>query len=117
MKFNSSTVVGAEKAALIRHYLDDEPACEEECLVDDSIVTVVNFPNGYDMELWCNGVSYYDPDEPTNTAWGEALLFDGFGCEVCSDMIEFGNEYFSPTTLSDGQGNEYTAYIIVAKED
>lgn len=117
MKFNSSTVISAEKAALIRHYLDDEPTREEECFVDDSIVTVVSFPNGYDMELWCIGVSYYSPDEPTNTAWGEALLIDGLGHEVRQEPFESGCEYFSPTTMEDDHGNEYTAYIIVAKED
>ena len=116
MKFNSSTVISAEKATLIRHYLDDEPTREEECLVDDGIVTVVNFPNGYDMELWCSGVSDYDPDD-TNTALGEAMLFDDFGENAGYESFESSAEYFSPTTLSDRQGNEYTAYIIVAKED
>ena len=116
MKFNSSTVVSTEKAALIRHYLDEEPTCEEECFVDDSIVTVVNFPNGYDMELWCSGVSDYDPDD-TNTALGEAMLFDDFGGDAGYESFESSAEYFSPHTLKDGRGNEYTAYIIVAKED
>ena len=113
MKFNSSTVIGAEEAALIRHYFDGE----EEYLVDDYLVTEIDFPNGYNMELCCFTDSEYDTDETTNPTWGEAMLFDKWGFLVCLEMIKSSAEYFSPTTLSDWQGNEYTAYIIIAKDE
>ena len=115
--YESTIAISANEAALIRRYMDNEPANENECFYsDDSFCYGTTFPNGYSMELWCNGVGCFD-EGAVNTAWGEALLFDEYGCETDDDISEGSSEFFSTWSLEGSDGNSYLIDIIVSKED
>ena len=117
MRYQSSTVMDKETAGLITRRLDVEPSCEKEAWIDDYPIGVtVAFPNGFEMDIECCPCGTYEEDL-TNTAWGQAVLFDSFGNEVKHEFIETSGEFFEPQVLSDGNGNEYVAHIIMSKED
>ena len=116
MTYNSSIIIKPDVAKLIRHYLNDEPKTESEAFIDDIIIHSTAYPTGYEMELHCCGISYFEEGE-TNTAWGQAVLFDEYGNEVACEAAESANEFFDTWTFDGNDGNQYVAYIIVNEED
>ena len=60
------------------------------------------------MDIKCCGVQYYKNE--CNTAWTEAVLFNERGGGInCSEPEE---TFLGKWTLSDYQGNTYTAEIV-----
>lgn len=115
--YHSSIIIKPDVAERIRHYLDEEPKNESEALIDDVIIHSTAYPNGYEIEVQCCGVSYFDEEPATNTAWGQAVLFNEHGYEVASEMAELADEFFDDWTLEGPDGNIYVAHILVNKED
>lgn len=118
--YRNSLIISTDEAALVRHYLDDEPKNEDEMLLaDNSFIYGVRFFNGYEMELHCNGIDIFEDDDLgiANTAWGEAILFDEQGNETDDDICEGSGEFFSTWSLEGGDGNIYEVNIIANKEE
>lgn len=116
MTYHSSIIIKPDVAECIRHYLDEEPKNESEALIDDVITYSTAYPTGYEMDVYCCGVGYFDEEE-TNTAWAQAVLFDRYGDEVANEVAEWSSEFFDDWTLEGPDGNQYVAHILVNKED
>ena len=112
--YHSSIVLKPEQADLIMHYLNDEPTQKSEALFsDDSMCFTAHFGNGYEMEVRCMGIGDWLDDE-TNTAYGEAVLFNEFDEEV--GVIYDESDFLSDWVITH-DGNEYITHVIVNKED
>lgn len=99
--------VPAKDAAIIRNYLETEPASEDECLGEDRIITyTVNFGGGYEMDVKLCGVRYNEEEE-SNKPWTEAVLFKN-GSEIC--CTEPGDEFFGEWQCEVGE-DVYIAFV------
>lgn len=90
-RFTRTIYISKEALRKINEYLTLEPTSVSECLSEDETISYsANFDNGYEMDIKCCGVQY-DPNEPSNLAWSEAVLFHN-GSEVCrsepTDLFE-----------------------------
>jgi hypothetical protein len=90
-RFSRTIYISKEALRKINEYLTLEPTSVSECLSEDETISYsANFDNGYEMDIKCCGVQY-NPDEPSNLAWSEAVLFHN-GSEVChsepTDLFE-----------------------------
>lgn len=113
--YHSSIIIKPEEAKLIQHYLDDEPTSYEEALIESAFIYSTTFFNGYEFEVYCCGVGYFD-EEITNTSWGQATLFDEDGDAADYGYAEGSGEFFSDWTLEGSDGNDYVVHLIVNKE-
>ena len=106
--FTRTIYISKESLRKINEYLTLEPTSVSECLSEDETISYsADFDNGYEMDIKCCGVQY-DPDEPSNLAWSEAVLFHN-GSEVCRtepvDLFEGDWE------LSDGD-KLFTVHVV-----
>ena len=94
----------------IDHYLTDEPVSADDCLSeDDTIIYTARFANGYEMDIKCCGVQFYDEPDETNTAWCEAVLFNPNGVEVAN---EIGDGTLRGDWTVEHNGTAYIAHIV-----
>lgn len=107
MRYEKTIVVGKGEADMITRYLTVEPSCAEECLGEDETITyTARFDNGVEVDVKCCGVRYRE-DEECNTAWCEAVLFDG-RVEACCDYGE--DDFFGEWQLEYG-GDDYIVLV------
>jgi hypothetical protein len=77
---------------------------------DETFTTTVKFNDSTEMDIKCCGVQY--EENGFNTMWSEAVLFRN-GAEIaCSDPSDI---YEGRWTLTDNEGNEFTAIIMPKK--
>lgn len=113
--YHSTIFIKPEVAAIIRKYMECEPESEDEAFIDGAIIFTAPYFNGYEMDVRCCGIGDYLPGE-SNTAWGEAVLFDEHGYEVCFTP-DVTDDLFGDWSLDGNDGNEYIAHVIVNEED
>ena len=113
--YHSTIFINSEDAATIRRYMQCEPESKYEAYIGGAIVYGAPYFNGYEMEVRCCGVCSYLPGD-SNTAWGEAVLFDEHGDEVCYTP-DVTDDIFGDWSLDGDDGNEYVAHVIELKED
>ena len=98
----------------INRYLATEPKSADECLGEDgAIVYTANFGDGYEMDIKCCGVRYFEGD--ANMPWTEAVLFLN-GSELrCSEpsedfegewVITYGGEDFIVDIVPESKRSE-----------
>jgi hypothetical protein len=87
------------------------PSSEDEVIMteDDTVVELVTFANGYEMEIKCCGVQF-DCPEGCNTAYAEAVLFDDYGKEVC--CTDTDDSFLGEWELEDKDGNTYIVDVV-----
>lgn len=106
--------VSGRFASDVNFYLSHEPESEDDAYLheDDIIRETAVFDDGKEMDIKCCGVRYEEGS--VNTAWTEAVLFDGNRGEIaCSEV---GEEFLGTWKLHDKEGNAYIVDVTVADE-
>ena len=111
--YNKTLYITRRESEIIHKYLTVEPTCEKECLgEDETISNEVVFPDGIRMAIDVCGVQYRE-NEPTNTAWTQAVLFSKEGSELtCTDVCE---DYLGTWEL-EYEGRTYSVTVKEAAE-
>lgn len=87
--YKETITVSHEIAEKIKRYMNVEPENQDECLGEDEKFDYeVTFPDGKRMAVQVCGVQYRE-NEPGNTAWSQAVLWDENGRELAyTDVSE-----------------------------
>ena len=111
--YRKTLYITRRESEIIHKYLTEEPTCEKECLgEDETISNEVVFPDGIRMAIDVCGVQYRE-NEPTNTAWTQAVLFSKEGSELtCTDVCE---DYLGTWEL-EYEGRTYSVTVKEAAE-
>lgn len=109
MRYEKTITISKAAADMITRYLTVEPTCAKDCLgEDETIIYTAVFDNGIEVDIKCCGVQYHE-DEETNTAWCEAVMFDGHS-EIC---CEYGEDDFFGEWELEYNDDEYIVTVEV----
>lgn len=101
--------VSKKDLANYKRHLEEEPSCEDECLGENSTLTLTaDFGGGMEMDVKICGVQYREGE--SNKAWSEAVLFKD-GSEVCCS---------EPADIIEGEWSlayEGTVFTAIVKEE
>lgn len=115
MRYELTLRINPAELDLINGFLYKEPKTADECLGEDEPIShSVRFPDGYEMDIKCCGVQF-EPQNGTNTAWTEAVLFNKDGYEVGNSDV--CGDYTGEWLLQGDNGNEYVVKVERGEKD
>lgn len=108
--FEQTVEITAQMAEGIRHILEDEPTCYEDCFgsKEPAISVTATFDDGCMVDVKCCGVDYEEGGY--NTGWTEAVLFDASGCELTFTDVE---DFFVGDWVIEHDDAEYIVHVVV----
>ena len=97
MEYRTRITIPETTKNFLNHILNHPPLSESDCFSEDETLSyTATFPNGYEADIQCCGVQYWEGE--LNLPWTQGILYDNYGREI--QVSEPSDDYFGEWNFS-----------------